>query len=139
MVLSGGSAGATSVFMGIDYVSTLLPSTTRLTGAPDAGFFLDAADVAGAYWYRNSFIQAESFWHAIGNGNLNSGCLAAFPSEQASGGGCCLCCPTACLFLQCAARPAGRCCEPRVVDRMLRSECWAALKLWSVLHGNGGG
>jgi len=43
IILSGGSAGGLAVFYNLDYLATLLPSGVRLTGFPDAGFFLDGA------------------------------------------------------------------------------------------------
>lgn len=40
VILSGGSAGATATYIGADAVRKMIPSTIRLSAAPDAGFFL---------------------------------------------------------------------------------------------------
>lgn len=37
VILSGGSAGGTSVFLALDWVRSKLPGTVKLVGAPDAG------------------------------------------------------------------------------------------------------
>ena len=54
VIFTGGSAGGASVFFSLDAVRALLPSSTRLFGAPDAGFFIDAPvyNNASYYFYR---------------------------------------------------------------------------------------
>ena len=59
VILSGGSAGGLAVFYNLDHLASMLPATTRLTGFPDAGFFLDAEAITGGYTYRNNFIGAD--------------------------------------------------------------------------------
>ena len=84
VVLSGGSAGGTSVFLGLDFVRSLIPSAVRLVGAPDAGFFIDAPTFANAsaHAFRDSFISADAaMWNSTGSGSLNAHCLAAFAAE----------------------------------------------------------
>lgn len=77
VILSGGSAGGLAVFYNLDHLSTLLPEGVRLTGFPDAGFFLDGADAAdGVHKYRNSFIGADPVWNVTGGGGTNTKCLA---------------------------------------------------------------
>ena len=44
-ILSGGSAGASAAYYALDEVSTWARPGTRVVGAPDAGFFLDAFNV----------------------------------------------------------------------------------------------
>jgi hypothetical protein len=80
VILSGGSAGGTSVFLGLDYVATLLPPTTRLVGAPDAGFFIDAATYQNSseHFFQQEFIGGDAQWNSTGSGSLNADCLAAF-------------------------------------------------------------
>ena len=52
VILSGGSAGGLGVFYNLDHLTTLLPAAVRVTGFPDAGYFMDApgyvADFVGA-------------------------------------------------------------------------------------------
>lgn len=82
VILSGGSAGATSVYLAVDEISTWLPSTTRLVATPDAGFFVDAVDYQhGAPLYRQSFIAADPVWNSSAAGNLNADCLAAWAPQ----------------------------------------------------------
>jgi hypothetical protein len=83
VVLTGGSAGATGVFLGADFFRGLLPKTTRVVANPDAGFFLDEPRAKNAtdFWYRESFQAADQVWGSVAAGNLNSGCLRAFASE----------------------------------------------------------
>lgn len=84
VILSGGSAGGLAVFYNIDHLATLLPKGVRLTGFPDAGFFLDGAEESsGVHSYRNRFIGADPVWNVTGSGGTNLRCLAAYPrSEQ---------------------------------------------------------
>ena len=52
IVLSGGSAGATSTYVVLDTFAAWFPKA-RVTGAPDAGFFLDALNIGyNTTWYR---------------------------------------------------------------------------------------
>ena len=52
IVLSGGSAGATSTYVVLDTFAAWFPKA-RVTGAPDAGFFLDAFNIGyNTTWYR---------------------------------------------------------------------------------------
>jgi hypothetical protein len=84
LILSGGSAGATGVFLGLDFVAQWLPPGLRLLGAPDAGFFLDLprANNASDYWYRECFEAADAVWGGGSAGTLSSpACLAAAGSE----------------------------------------------------------
>jgi O-palmitoleoyl-L-serine hydrolase len=46
IILTGGSAGATAAYLALDAVASWTPPTTRLVGAPDAGFFLDTVQVS---------------------------------------------------------------------------------------------
>ena len=41
VILSGGSAGGLGVFYNLDHLATLLPSSVRLTGFPDAGVYTE--------------------------------------------------------------------------------------------------
>ena len=80
VILSGGSAGGTSVFLGLDYVATLLPPTVRLVGAPDAGFFIDAPTWQNStdHFFQQEFMSGDAQWNSTGSGSLNTDCLAAF-------------------------------------------------------------
>ena len=84
VILSGGSAGGLAVFYNLDHLATLLPRTTRLTGFPDAGFFLDGARASdGAHAYRDAFIGADPVWNVTASGGTNLACLAdQSPGEE---------------------------------------------------------
>ncbi len=71
------------MFYSLDFVRALLPSSTRLFGAPDAGFFVDAPVYTNAsqFAFREEFIAANAFWNSTGSGSLNVRCLAAFAAE----------------------------------------------------------
>ena len=79
IILSGGSAGATTVFTGADAFRALVPPAIKVVAAPDAGFFLDLprATNSSFFWYRDLFIAALPVWNATAS--LSPGCLAAFP------------------------------------------------------------
>ena len=84
LLLTGGSAGATAVFAGLEFVKGWLPPTLRLLGAPDAGFFLDLprADNSSDYWYRSCFQAADEVWGGSAAGTVSSpACLAAYKGE----------------------------------------------------------
>ena len=79
VILTGGSAGATGVFIGVDAFRELLPTNVRLVGNPDAGFFPDLprAGNASFFWYRESFRTADGVWGSSAAGHLNAACLSA--------------------------------------------------------------
>merc|ERR1712227_415074 len=80
IILSGGSAGGLAVFFNLDHLASLLRasnSSARLTGFPDAGFFLDHMNISGAFSYRASFQAADPVWHVTAANGTNAGCLAA--------------------------------------------------------------
>lgn len=117
VILSGGSAGATSVYLALDEVVTWLPSSVRLVGAPDAGFFVDAVDAKhNTTVYRDSFIAADPAWNASAAGTLNADCLTAFPSGSGEAWRC---------FLQQYAAPFIR--TPLFISQ-------SALDMWQVLN-----
>ena len=56
----------------LDHLATLLPATTRLTGFPDAGFFLDGVNSqTQQHDYRNNFIGADPVWNVTGSGGMS--------------------------------------------------------------------
>ena len=71
------------MFFSLDYVRALLPGSTRLYGAPHAGFFVDAPlyNNATNFFFRDQFFAADAFWNSTGSGSLNARCLAAFAPE----------------------------------------------------------
>lgn len=77
VVLSGGSAGGLAVYYHADFVRGLLPASTRLAAAPDAGFFLDAKNLDGTYAYRALFQTADPLWNTTRSGGTDASCLAA--------------------------------------------------------------
>lgn len=83
VILSGGSAGGTAAFLSLDWVASFLPSSVKLVGAPDAGYFIDAPiwNQPNNYNFRNEFISGNAVWNSIGAGSLNHACLAAYASE----------------------------------------------------------
>lgn len=82
VILSGGSAGGLAVFFNIDHLATLLPKGVRLTGFPDAGFFLDAPNTRGQYLYRSYFQGADPVWNVTASGGTNLKCLSANIGEE---------------------------------------------------------
>ena len=83
VILTGGSAGATTVFIGADMMRGLLPATAHVVAAPDAGYFLDQprASNSSEFWYREQFQGADSVWNATGAGTLGDACMRYFASE----------------------------------------------------------
>lgn len=77
VILSGGSAGGLAVFYNLDHLVTLLPPSVRVTGFPDAGFFMDAPN------YVADFKGADPVWNVTGSGGTNANCLAAYPASEA--------------------------------------------------------
>jgi hypothetical protein len=82
MFVTGGSAGATAAYYALDFIAGMFPKT-KVVGSPDAGFFLDAFNVAqNRMWYRDCFQAADPIWNTTGSNGLNANCLAA---EAANG------------------------------------------------------
>jgi hypothetical protein len=80
LVVSGGSAGATAVYLGLEYIRGWVPSSLRVVGAPDAGYFLDLPrEGTNDTWYRDSFAAAAPVWN--GSDIASPACMAAYPSE----------------------------------------------------------
>lgn len=83
VLISGGSAGATSTYLAIDwlysYFSTTSGGTTKVLAVPDAGFFLNGVNYhSNSTDYLNDFKAADGVWNSSVAGNLNAGCLAAY-------------------------------------------------------------
>jgi len=80
LVVSGGSAGATGVYLGLEYIRQWVPGSLRVAGAPDAGYFLNVPrEGTNDTWYRDSFAAAAPIW---GGSDISSaGCMAAYPTE----------------------------------------------------------
>eukprot|EP00656_Telonema_subtile_P033329 TRINITY_DN3688_c0_g1_i3.p1 TRINITY_DN3688_c0_g1~~TRINITY_DN3688_c0_g1_i3.p1 ORF type:complete len:352 (+),score=59.59 TRINITY_DN3688_c0_g1_i3:140-1195(+) len=82
VILSGGSAGGLAVLYNLDHLADLLGGAVRLTGFPDAGFFLDAPNTQGEFVYRANFQGADPVWNVTGARGTNEGCLAANTVEK---------------------------------------------------------
>jgi len=79
VVVSGGSAGGLSTYLHTDTFRAALPSSTKVVGMPDAGFFIDN-DVSTASGWR-----AQSIWAATAQNTTASAlpaCLAAYGSSE---------------------------------------------------------
>jgi hypothetical protein len=87
VILSGGSAGGLAVFYNLDHLSSLLASSSpavRVTGFPDAGYFLDQPVYGGDdHMYRDNFQGADPVWNVTGSGGTNLACLKANPGADA--------------------------------------------------------
>eukprot|EP01116_Phalansterium_solitarium_P011389 TRINITY_DN27049_c0_g1_i1.p2 TRINITY_DN27049_c0_g1~~TRINITY_DN27049_c0_g1_i1.p2 ORF type:complete len:433 (+),score=110.40 TRINITY_DN27049_c0_g1_i1:41-1300(+) len=77
IILSGGSAGALATYINVDHVATLLPPTARFVGFPDAGFFLDHANVEGQFAYRSQLQGIDPVWNTTAARTTDVDCLAA--------------------------------------------------------------
>ena len=82
IILSGGSAGGLAVFYNLDHLAKdLLPlhinHTIRVTGFPDAGFFMDASN------YVADFRGADPVWNVTGSIGTNRRCLKAYSTADA--------------------------------------------------------
>ena len=78
VILSGGSAGGLAVYYNLDHLAKdLLPSTVqRVTGFPDAGFFMDADN------YVKDFQGADPVWNITGSSGTNKNCLKAYSDNE---------------------------------------------------------
>eukprot|EP00756_Hemistasia_phaeocysticola_P023710 Hpha_TRINITY_DN15909_c1_g2::TRINITY_DN15909_c1_g2_i2::g.72658::m.72658/K19882/NOTUM; O-palmitoleoyl-L-serine hydrolase len=83
VILSGGSAGGLAVFYNVDHLAGMLGAGVKLTGFPDAGFFLDYPNVAtGKHDYRQNFIGADPIWNVTASGGTNLKCLQHYKGEE---------------------------------------------------------
>eukprot|EP00052_Salpingoeca_macrocollata_P010929 m.84387 g.84387 ORF g.84387 m.84387 type:complete len:428 (-) comp17792_c0_seq1:117-1400(-) len=86
IILSGGSAGGLAVFFNLDHLAQLIGyphgPVKRLTGFPDAGFFLDHATLKGTYDFRTDFQSADPVWNVTGSGGTNAACLQAYAASE---------------------------------------------------------
>ena len=60
--MTSHTAGGLAVFYNLDHLVTLLPPSVRVTGFPDAGFFMDAPN------YVADFQGADPVWNVTGSG-----------------------------------------------------------------------
>ena len=80
LVVSGGSAGATGVYLSLDFIRNWVPPTLAVAGAPDAGYFLDLPRAStNDTWYRDCFNASSSVWN--GTDLASPQCMAAHPTE----------------------------------------------------------
>lgn len=95
IIISGGSAGATTAYLALDFIKEWAGSKPRVVGAPDAGFFQDTTQFpAGNYWYRDNFAGAFPVWNS--SDSLSPLCKAAYPNNQSL----CLMQPYAAKFIE---------------------------------------
>ena len=81
VIISGGSAGATTAYLALDFIKEWAAPNTRVVGAPDAGFFQDTTQLpAENYWYRDNFAGAFDVWNS--SAALSTSCKAAYPNNQ---------------------------------------------------------
>ena len=82
VVLSGGSAGGLAAILHLDHVASRMPAGARVVGLPDAGYFADLPNTAGAHVYRGLFQGADPVWNATAGGGTHAACLASTPAAQ---------------------------------------------------------
>ena len=82
VVLTGGSAGGLAVILHLDHVASRMPTGARVVGLPDAGYFADLPNTAGAHVYRGFFQAADPVWNTTAGGGTHAACLASTPPEQ---------------------------------------------------------
>lgn len=81
VVLSGHSAGGLATYLHADYIKTLLPSTvSNYVAVPDAGFFLDHANVYGVHLHGNEMRDAFTLGNA--SAVYNNDCVAKALAAQ---------------------------------------------------------
>ena len=77
VILSGGSAGGLAVYYNLDHLAhDLLSKNVRVTGFPDAGFFMDAPN------YVEDFQGADAVWNVTGSSGTNQNCLDSYIGEE---------------------------------------------------------
>jgi len=78
VIVTGGSAGGLSVFLGLDFVAARFPPAARVVGAPDAGFFIDAPRFNSTeLTFGDEFAAADaSTFGALAAGSLAPACVA---------------------------------------------------------------
>jgi len=78
VILAGGSAGGLAALLALDHFAQRMGTSVRVTGLPDAGFFLDAPNVSWQYDFRSKFQEADaSMWNSTLSGGTNLACLKA--------------------------------------------------------------
>jgi hypothetical protein len=80
VVLSGGSAGGTTVLYHADKISATLATSGEIVAMPDAGFFLDLPNVEGQDIWPDQ--MRSLFSVADGYDDLDADCLARFPNDK---------------------------------------------------------
>jgi len=82
VVLTGTSAGALTIYIHAEYIRKRLPEAAVVVGMPDAGFFLDHANVNGVYAFRQSFQNAigPNLWN--GSSGVNEACLSTYNADE---------------------------------------------------------
>jgi hypothetical protein len=93
VILSGGSAGGLAVFYNLDHLVTLLPSSVRVTGFPDAGCRPPCPTRAPARPGRRPYACLSFLWLGAPTDNCAARCLAGL-SRSLHG------CPELCRGLQ---------------------------------------
>jgi len=75
VIFSGCSAGGLGVYFGLDRVRELLPTTIKLVGLADAGWFLNKTSLIGAQDYPGIMPPGFKLWNSIGG--INQACVRA--------------------------------------------------------------
>ena len=73
VILTGTSAGGLSTYINAPALAALLPASADVVAVPDAGAFVDIADVYGAHSWAASLQESFSLWNA----SVGAACAAA--------------------------------------------------------------
>ncbi|KAH9321682.1 hypothetical protein KI387_016321 [Taxus chinensis] len=79
-LLSGCSAGGLTSFLHCDNFRELLPMSAKVKCLGDAGFFIDAPDISGAYFIRSYFNQIVTLQGSVKN--LPRSCKSTMDPSQ---------------------------------------------------------
>lgn len=80
LIVGGTSAGGLATYLHLDHFRKRMPATVNVVGMPDAGFFLDTPDLAGANLFTTRMKYVSKMQNV--SGHVNQGCLAANPAAD---------------------------------------------------------
>ncbi|CAK9044767.1 unnamed protein product [Durusdinium trenchii] len=81
LIVGGCSAGGLTVWLHLDYIRRLMPSSVRVVGLPQCGLFMDQPDYQGLEYFTPLYAHIFDMMGMIRSPSLDPGCLDKYSEE----------------------------------------------------------
>merc|ERR1712232_620981 len=81
-IVGGCSAGGLTVWLHLDYIRSKIPSSVRVVGVPQCGYFMDLPAYNGKPSYTPRYKAVYEFMQVNTSRTMSSECLTKYRGEQ---------------------------------------------------------